>query len=90
MVGANTHQPSPPVDRETLVYEALRRVAEESSTWIEADLARQIATLITPSGDGAAGTVERIDALVARALDRCVELSPRRVDEDLVAGMVVP
>jgi len=66
---------------EEIITEALRRVAEESATWIEADLARHIATLITPDSRGAADTVGRIDALAARALDRCVDLSPHRTDE---------
>jgi conjugative relaxase-like TrwC/TraI family protein len=66
---------------EEIVAEALRRVAGESSTWVEADLARHVATLITLEDGGAARAVERIDALAARALDRCVELSPHRVDD---------
>lgn len=77
------HHPSglPGQADEQVVAEALRRVAEESATWIEADLARHVATLITPNDHGAAGTVERIDALAAQALDRCVELTPHRVYE---------
>jgi conjugative relaxase-like TrwC/TraI family protein len=35
-------------DREAVVIEALRRVAAESSTWLPADLAREIATLVPP------------------------------------------
>lgn len=65
---------------EEIVAEALRRVGDESATWIEADLARHLSTLVTPDGDGAERTVERIDALAARAVARCVELSPRPID----------
>ena len=35
---------------EEIVSEALRRASEESSTWLRADLARHIATLVPPEG----------------------------------------
>ncbi|MEJ7583314.1 MAG: MobF family relaxase [Acidimicrobiales bacterium] len=62
-----------------LLAEALRRVAEESSTWLRADIARHLATLL-PTGQGAtaADVVARIDDLAAQAEAQCVGLAPER------------
>ncbi|HUR23541.1 MAG TPA: hypothetical protein VMZ73_06685 [Acidimicrobiales bacterium] len=65
------------VDREAVIAEALARVAAESATWLAADLAREIATLV-PAGAAAtaAELVELVDELAAEAARRCVELHP--------------
>jgi conjugative relaxase-like TrwC/TraI family protein len=63
-----------------LIAEAIRKVAEESSTWLRADIARHIATLVPTEGATAAQTVARIDHLAARAEARCVGLGPERPD----------
>ncbi|HET9443101.1 MAG TPA: AAA family ATPase, partial [Acidimicrobiales bacterium] len=65
------------VDREGIIAEALARVAADSATWLVADLAREIATLV-PAGAAASATelVELVDGLAAQAAGRCVELHP--------------
>lgn len=70
------HHPAAPAD-EVVVAEALRRVSEESSTWLRADLARHVATLL-PAGSAptARDLVTRVDQLAWQAKVRCVELSP--------------
>jgi conjugative relaxase-like TrwC/TraI family protein len=76
------NQPSRPgittgLDREAIVTEALRRVAAESSTWLPADLAREIATLVPPdASDTGADLVTLVDELAATAAARCIELHP--------------
>jgi conjugative relaxase-like TrwC/TraI family protein len=72
-------EPSTPtgVDEGALVVEALRRVEEESSTWLSADIARHLATLLPPSASrGAAQMVEVIDRLAAVTEERCLALGP--------------
>ncbi|QYG93555.1 relaxase domain-containing protein [Iamia sp. SCSIO 61187] len=59
-----------------IVTEALRRAEEETATWLEADLARHVATLIAPDDPTAVDAVERIDRLASVAAERCVELAP--------------
>ena len=73
-------QESDPSD-EVLIADALHRVAEESATWLRADVARHLATLL-PIGQGApaADVVARIDRLAARAESRCRPLDPERPD----------
>ncbi len=75
-----TESPAPaPVDEVALVDEALRSVEEESATWLRADIARHLATLLPPSAAAsAAETVEMIDRLAAVAEQRCVALGPDR------------
>ena len=65
------------IDREVMITEALDRVAADAATWLHADLAREIATLV-PAGAAASGPalVELIDDLVTSAAERCVELHP--------------
>ena len=62
-----------------LISEALHHVAEESSTWLRADIARHLAILL-PTGDGATATevVARIDRLATEAEQHCLGLSPER------------
>ncbi|MGH9154549.1 MAG: MobF family relaxase, partial [Acidimicrobiales bacterium] len=63
------------VDRDAIITEALARVAASSSTWLAADLAREIATLVpTEVAASATGLVELVDELAADAAGRCVEL----------------
>jgi conjugative relaxase-like TrwC/TraI family protein len=64
-------------DREHVVIEALARVAERSASWLRADVAREIATLVPPSAarHGMA-LVDLVDELAAEAATRCRELHP--------------
>jgi conjugative relaxase-like TrwC/TraI family protein len=64
-------------DRDHVVDQALARVSERSATWLRADVAREIATLLPPNAawDGA-GLVGLVDALAAEAATRCRELHP--------------
>ncbi|MGH3369522.1 MAG: MobF family relaxase [Nocardioidaceae bacterium] len=67
------------IDRPAIVAEALARVAAQSSTWLHADLSREIATVL-PSGAAASATdlVELVDELTVVAAAQCVELQPER------------
>ena len=57
---------------EDLIREALYRVTEETSTWLRADVARRLATLLPiHNGAPASDVVARIDHLAARAEQRC-------------------
>ena len=70
-----TAPPAP--DESALVDEALRRIEEESATWLRADIARHLATLLPPStARDASHTVEPIDRLAAVAEQRCLPLGP--------------
>ncbi|MFW6010014.1 MAG: MobF family relaxase, partial [Actinomycetota bacterium] len=74
-----THRPGPTDDQ--LIVEALCRVSEEQSTWLRADIARHLATLIPATqSQSAAELVARIDRLAADADSRCVGLAPHRAD----------
>ncbi len=59
-----------------IISEALRRCQDESATWLPADLARHVATLLDPTDPHATATVERIDRLAHLAAARCVDLAP--------------
>lgn len=65
------------LDADTVIAQAIERVGGESSTWLRADLARELATLVPPgvAADGEALAV-LLDALAERAAARCVELHP--------------
>jgi conjugative relaxase-like TrwC/TraI family protein len=66
-----------PGDRDTVITTALERVAEQGSSWIEADLAREIAGQLSPDSVEDAGELFAIvDDLAAEAAGRCVELHP--------------
>ncbi|WP_195210400.1 MobF family relaxase [Actinomarinicola tropica] len=71
-------EPARRLSDDQLVDEALRRVVDEQSTWLGADVARHLSLIIPPDGGRAADVTGRIDALAARAMDRCVELGPDR------------
>lgn len=66
-------------EEEAIATEALRRLVEETSTWLPADVARHVATLLPADAapDGHA-LVELIDRIAGRAVERCVELAPER------------
>lgn len=66
---------------EEIIAEALERATDESSTWLGADLARYIATLLPSDGTTADETIRRIDALTHRAISRCIALSPHALGE---------
>ncbi len=59
-----------------MIVEAVCRAEDESATWLKADLARHVATLIAPTGADAASTISHIDRLAAAVADRCVGLAP--------------
>ena len=85
------------VNTEAVIARALERVARSSSTWLAADLAREIATLVPPgAGSSAAELVNLVDELAADGARRCVELhqstpesAPRRHDGRPVTEHVV-
>ncbi len=65
------------VDADAVITQALEAVAASSSTWLRADLAREVAALLpADAGGSAAEAVKRIDLLAEAAVARCVELHP--------------
>jgi conjugative relaxase-like TrwC/TraI family protein len=65
------------MDRHAMIAEAIERVGQQGATWLHADLAREIATLVP--ADVAASVehlVELVDELAAEAAERCLELHP--------------
>ncbi len=85
------------LDREAIIAQALQQVAASASSWLAADLAREIATLVPADvAASAAALVALIDDLAAEAAGRCVELhrpapagTPCRRDGRPVAEHVV-
>jgi conjugative relaxase-like TrwC/TraI family protein len=64
-------------DEDAVMTVALERVAASSSTWLQADLAREIAVLVPADAAPSAGElVALVDELAERAASRCVELHP--------------
>jgi conjugative relaxase-like TrwC/TraI family protein len=64
-------------DREGVIQEALTRVAAQSSTWLRADLAREIASLVpADAAASAAELVDLVDDLAEDGASRCEELHP--------------
>ena len=64
-------------DDEAVIAQALDMVASSASTWLRADLAREIAACLPPEAAGSAADLARIvDELAERAGQRCVELHP--------------
>ena len=70
--------PSPgALDDEALIREALRRVQEESATWLRADIARHLSNLMPSSAaPSAVGMVENLDELAARGEALCLAVGP--------------
>lgn len=65
------------VDRATVIAEAMTRVGQQGATWLQADLAREIATLLPADGASSGGQlVELVDELAAEAAGRCLGLHP--------------
>src|SRR5207249_9184331 len=64
-------------DRDQVVAEAVARTSAETATWLRADLARHLATLVPPdaAADAASLTV-LVDELALEAEARCVALVP--------------
>jgi conjugative relaxase-like TrwC/TraI family protein len=64
-------------DREAVIAEALERVTEQSATWLRADVAREIATLVPPSAVRSGPELVRlVDELAEEAAAGCEELHP--------------
>ena len=75
--GIRRHDPAPDTDDEAVIEEAIRLASDESSTWLEADLARHIATLLPPTtARSGRALVSTIDLLASSAAERCLDLSP--------------
>jgi hypothetical protein len=72
------HSPRPgtvQLDREAIIDQALAQTTASSSTWVTADLAREIATLVPAAAAASAGElVALVDELATDAASRCVEL----------------
>ncbi len=65
------------VNYDAVITQALEAVAASSSTWLRADLAREIAALLPAETTGsAAEAVKLVDLLADAAAARCVELHP--------------
>ncbi|MDP9451946.1 MAG: relaxase domain-containing protein [Actinomycetota bacterium] len=74
------HRPLPgnvAVDVDAVITQALEALAASSSTWLRADLAREIAALLPADTSGSATEAVRfVDLLAEAAAARCVELHP--------------
>lgn len=77
-IGSSLHRASEPpsLSDGEIITEAIRRMSDEASTWLHADLARHMATLLPTDALDAAGVVARIDDLADLAAARCVDLAP--------------
>lgn len=65
------------LDHEAVIAQTLTAVAESSSTWLQADLAREIAARLPAEvADSAVDLVAAVDELAGQAAERCVELYP--------------
>jgi hypothetical protein len=66
-----------PWDDKTIVAAAIERVAAGSSTWLQADLAREIAALLPAQATRSSkALVAHVDKLATKARERLVELHP--------------
>ncbi len=64
-------------DVDAVITQALDAVSASSSTWLRADLAREIAALLPAEASAsAAHAIELVDRLAEAAASRCVELHP--------------
>ena len=83
-------------DPEVVIDAAIDQVTEQRSTWLRADLAREIATLVPAEcAENATGLVGLVDDLAAEAEARCQDLhppaapgTPRRADGSAVTEHV--
>lgn len=66
-----------PVDRQSIVFEAIRRVSEDNATWIEADLAREVVGQLSPTATTSTeDLLDLVDDLASEAAALCTELHP--------------
>jgi conjugative relaxase-like TrwC/TraI family protein len=76
----STHRGLPgfgPVDRDAVIAEAIARVGQEGATWLQADVAREIATLLPADAAGSGQQlVKLVDELATEAAGRCLGLHP--------------
>jgi conjugative relaxase-like TrwC/TraI family protein len=69
----------PICDREAIAAEAIARVQEEASSWLPADVARHVATLLPPQAAGSArDQTALIDEITGIAIERLIPLTPDR------------
>jgi conjugative relaxase-like TrwC/TraI family protein len=76
------------VDRHAVITEAIGRVGQQGATWLRADVAREIATLLPADATGSGQQlVDLVDELATEAAGLCLALHPpaggavaRRVD----------
>jgi conjugative relaxase-like TrwC/TraI family protein len=65
------------VDRNAVIAEAIARVGQQGATWLQADVAREIAILLPADATGSGQRlVELVDELAAEAAGRCLGLHP--------------
>lgn len=70
-----------PADDEDLVDEALYHAAEKSASWLRADIARHLATILEPNtAHTGEELVVEIDRLASLAEQKCVPLGPNHGD----------
>lgn len=66
-----------PISDEALIEEVLVLAEQESASWLQADLARHLTTLLAPDDEGsAAELIAEVDRLAALAEQLCVPLGP--------------
>lgn len=83
--GPDRARPGPDLATDAIGAEALRRVSEEASSWLPADLARHVATLLPAERfDSAEQLVAMVDRITDGTVERCIGLGPERdPDRDL-------
>jgi hypothetical protein len=65
------------VDRNAVIAEALHRVGQQGATWLQADLAREIAILLPADATGSGQQlIELVDELATETTGRCLGLHP--------------
>ncbi|MGH9290206.1 MAG: MobF family relaxase [Acidimicrobiales bacterium] len=65
------------VDGDAVIAEAIDRVGQQGATWLQADIAREIATLLSADAAGSARElVELVDELATAAAGWCLGLHP--------------
>jgi hypothetical protein len=70
-----------------VIDEALRRVAQQDSSWLQADLMREVSTLVpADAAPSAEALVALVDDLATEAAGRCTELHPPGTGRHAVPG----
>jgi hypothetical protein len=73
----------PPWDRAAIAVEAIARVQDEASSWLPADVARHVATLVPPQAAGSAHDLTTlIDEITGIAIERLIPLIPLTPERD--------